>query len=80
MFTLINGAHEFTSTGNPRTLRKYFSSSKNKNISVLLDNMQEFYDNISLCRIGDELDRSLAAMEELLVNLENKLSYYFSEE
>ena len=67
MFTLINGAHEFTSTGNPRTLRKYFSSSKNKNISVLLDNMQEFYDNISLCRIGDELDRSLAAMEELLV-------------
>ena len=30
MFTLINGAHEYTSTGNPRTLKQYFSSSQNK--------------------------------------------------
>lgn len=66
MFTLINGAHEFTSTGNPRTLKQYFSSSQNKTVRKLLDNMQDFYDNISLCRIGDELDRSFREMDELL--------------
>jgi len=66
MFTLINGAHEFTSTGNPCTLKQYFSSSQNKTVRSLLDNMQNFYDNISLCRIGDELDRSFREMDELL--------------
>ncbi len=64
MFTLINGAHEFTSTGNPYTLKKYFSSSRNETILKLLENMQVFYNNISLCRIGSELDKALQAMED----------------
>ena len=70
MFDLINGAHEFTSTGNPRTLKEYFRSSGNKTIKNLLKAMQKFYDQISLCRIGEELDKSLTDMERCLRKIE----------
>ena len=66
MFTLINGAHEFTSTGNPHTLTEYFSNTKSKIIRELLDSMKQFYDNISLCRIGEELESSLQTMENAI--------------
>ena len=71
MFDLINGAHEFTSTGNPKTLANYFAGSKNENINSLLKAMEKFYDQISLCRIGDELDNALKEMEECLRAIEN---------
>ncbi len=73
MFTLINGAHEFTSTGNPHTLKEYFANTKNKTIIDLLEAMKKFYDNISLCRIGNEMDESIKAMDAALQNAE-KLS------
>ena len=71
MFDLINGAHEFTSTGNPKTLSDYFAGSENEHIKNLLKAMQKFYDQISLCRIGSDIDKSLTAMDKCLLKIEN---------
>lgn len=66
LFTLINGAHEFTTTGNPKTLKDYFCNSKNKIIVDLLDAMEKFYDEITLCRVGNEMENSLQALKTAL--------------
>ena len=76
MFDLINGAHEFTSPGNPHTLTEYFSHTESQAIHEILDSMKQFYDNISLCRIGKELESSLHNMENAIhqaetIELEN---------
>lgn len=53
MFDLINGAHEFTTSGNPQTLIRFFQNNTNPKIKFLLDCMTEFYDAISLCRLNN---------------------------
>ena len=70
MFDLINGAHEFTSTGNPKTLSDCFKNPQNENIKDLLEAMRKFYDQISLCRIGEGLYNSLKDMYECLEKIE----------
>lgn len=67
MFTLINGANEFISTGNPRTLRNYFSNTQKPEITELLDAMKKFYDSMTLCGVGDSLEKS---MEQLQIALD----------
>ena len=52
MFDLINGTHEFTSSGDPQTLIRFFENNKNPKINSLLNQMTVFYDAISLCRLN----------------------------
>ena len=79
MFTLINGVHEFTMTGSPRTLKAYFANTRSQTIISLLDAMKQFYDQISLCRIGEEFERSLSAMETALCQAKNLSSDHYDE-
>ena len=53
MFDLINGAHEFTTSGNPQTLINFFRSSTNPKIALLLDCMTDFYNAMCLCRLNN---------------------------
>ena len=53
MFDLINGVHEFTTSGNPQTLQRFFHNNTNLKIKLLLNGMTEFYDAISLCRLNN---------------------------
>ncbi len=79
MFSLINGTHEFTSTGNPRTLQKFFADTDNEKIKRLLESMNNFYDSITLCRIGDELEQAVSYMNEEFKQLENSSPKNYNE-
>lgn len=75
-FDLISGINEYINYGRIRTLRNYFRSSNNKNIKSILAKMEEFSNNLQLCRTGYVMDHR----EELLQMLEEYSKQSFKAE
>mgnify|MGYP004662372809 CR=1 FL=1 len=55
-FDLISGINEYINYGRIKTLRNYFKSSNNKDIKSILAKMEEFSNNLQLCRTGYVMD------------------------
>ena len=55
-FDLIAGINEYINYGRIKTLRSYFKSSGNKTIQAILAKMEEFSNNLQLCRTGYIMD------------------------
>lgn len=51
-FDLIAGINEYINYGRIKTLRSYFKPSSNKEIKEILAKMEEFSNNLQLCRTG----------------------------
>ena len=51
-FDLIAGINEYINYGRIKTLRSYFKPSRNKEINIILTEMEKFTNNLQLCRTG----------------------------
>lgn len=71
MFDLINAANSFTSTGNSAELAAFFADCGNEEIMRVIDVMNRFSDDVTLCRTArldsliTELDESLLRMQRM---------------
>lgn len=68
MFDLINAVNTFTSVGNSHELEKYFCNCDNKIIEKTIKAMNDFSDEITLCRtskLNDVLQQLNACLSEL---------------
>lgn len=67
---LISGINEYINYGHIKGLRSYFNSSESKQIKDLLDEMEEFTQNLQLCRT----DYIMENREKLLKDLSDYYS------
>lgn len=68
MFDLINAINSFTSFGNSRELQSFFNSGENGLINKTLEVMNQFSDEITLCRTS-KLESLLKALNSCLEEL-----------
>ena len=66
MFNLINAANSFASFGNSKEFASFFKDSDNPDIKSVIDVMNEFSDEIALCRT--------AKLSKTLMDLNTKLN------
>lgn len=68
IMNLINSMSEFSSFGSTKHLEEYFTDSKNKSLTELIDNMRRFTDSITLGKTDN--------LEENLVNLQKSIEIF----
>lgn len=73
---LIAGINEYINYGRIRSLREYFVPSKNETILKLLDDMEEFSNNLQLCRTTYIMNTK----ERLFYELDNQSEFLKNQE
>lgn len=70
-FDLVSGINEYITYGRTKTLRKYFPEKENTDIDDILNAMQNFSNNLQLCRV-DVIMNERKDLKELLEDFSKK--------